>query len=162
MRKLLILVLVLGMASMASATISFVTNSATVGTGGSVTVSVSSDADDTAWSGYIGYSPGIASLTAVSSLTAAGTERAVTDPGYAGYFKLLAADGSDPFTSVDSGVQFTGNLAAGLSTGTYTINLWGASWTAGPLADTFTLTVVPEPITLALLGLGGLFLRRRK
>jgi hypothetical protein len=162
MRKLLILTLVLGMASMASATISFVSNSATVTTGGSVTVSVQSDADDTAWSGYLGYTPGLASLVSVAAQSAAGTSASATATAYSGYYFLLAADFSDPQTTVDTGVQFTGNLVAGLSTGVYAINLWGSSWTAGPLADTFTLTIVPEPITLALLGLGGLFLRRRK
>jgi hypothetical protein len=33
-------------------------------------------------------------------------------------------------------------------------------WSLGPMVDSVTL--VPEPMTLALLGLGGLFLRRRK
>ena len=31
-----------------------------------------------------------------------------------------------------------------------------------PIGDTFTFNIVPEPMTIALFGLGGLFLRRRK
>jgi len=32
----------------------------------------------------------------------------------------------------------------------------------GVVFDSVTVTFIPEPITVALLGLGGLFLRRRK
>ena len=35
-------------------------------------------------------------------------------------------------------------------------------YSTGLVVDTLTITQIPEPITLALLGLGGLFLRRRK
>jgi len=44
--------------------------------------------------------------------------------------------------------------------GTVTINLWDEN--ASYVEDTITVTQVPEPMTIALLGLAGLFLRRRK
>lgn len=52
--------------------------------------------------------------------------------------------------------------------GTYTItlvNLTTADLFSGAITSTYTplaITVIPEPMTIALLGLGGLFLRRRK
>ena len=38
----------------------------------------------------------------------------------------------------------------------------GVTYPAGTLFDTIDVTVVPEPMTVVLLGLGGVFLRRRK
>lgn len=49
-------------------------------------------------------------------------------------------------------------LCTGL--GDVTITLLDSS--LGNVIDTLTITQIPEPITFALLGLGGLFLRRRK
>ena len=37
-----------------------------------------------------------------------------------------------------------------------------SAWTLGQVYDTVTIQQIPEPMTMALLGLGGLFLRRRK
>ena len=45
-------------------------------------------------------------------------------------------------------------------TGTVTITLYGNDLVSA--IDTITINQIPEPITVALLGLGGLFLRRRK
>ncbi len=53
-----------------------------------------------------------------------------------------------PGTTVDI---TAGNINVGLSNWTFPTSLGGA-----------TLNIVPEPMTIALLGLGGLFLRKRK
>ena len=162
MRKLLILVLVLGMASMASATISFVTNSATINVSESYTVQVQSDIDSAGWTGYLGYAPGtVAALTSVWALPGAGDDATAPATSYAGYWQLNALDLTPPADSIVAGAQFEGTMQA-YAVGTYDIYLYDSFWTGHPVVDTFTLTVVPEPITLALLGLGGLFLRRRK
>jgi hypothetical protein len=45
----------------------------------------------------------------------------------------------------------------------YVHNLNGvAQGSVAPLCTSLKLHVIPEPVTMALLGLGGLFLRRRK
>ncbi|MHC4744784.1 MAG: PEP-CTERM sorting domain-containing protein [Planctomycetota bacterium] len=43
-----------------------------------------------------------------------------------------------------------------------TIDVKVLSENSGSVEDTFTIEAVPEPVTIALLGLGGLFLRRKK
>jgi hypothetical protein len=163
MRKLLILMLVLGMAPLAGATISLVSTAATVGLSGTTTVQVSSDTADLPWAGYLGYTHAGASLTSMWVLPAAGGDAAVAPSpgGYAGYWWMSAADNASPFT-IAAGVQFEGTLL-GTATGVYNFYLYDSNWST-PISPsgTFTLTVIPEPMTMALLGLGGLLLRRRK
>lgn len=157
MKKLLILALVFGMTSAASAALSL-GGATEVGVGETAIVTVSSD-DTAGWFGYIGYDAGVTGMVATSN---AGSDSYVTpDPyGYTGYFEIQAADMSDPFDSVQPGVQFEISVLGGVLGEVYTIDRWNAAWDT--VLESVQVTVVPEPMTIALLGLGSLFLLRRR
>jgi hypothetical protein len=178
MKKLLILVLVLGMASVASAapdvdfyiggsevsvinllvdqtvTLQLYANNAdayTMGIGGSDVSGnmYTSAATIAGFTGVYAYDTTKAGGDAYMSFYNSG-------PDYS-YFYLSASDSTSPFT-LTSGVQFTMALK-GLAEGTTYITMDISS----PGTDqTIQVNVIPEPMTIALLGLGGLFLRRRK
>jgi hypothetical protein len=87
--------------------------------------------------------------------------------GYA-YFNLDEYDENEleGAESVPAGLHWKDIVFTCVGPGIATINLYSASdpgtsenWT---LRDTLTVTQIPEPATMALLGLGALVLRRRK
>lgn len=59
------------------------------------------------------------------------------------------------------GPQFTINYSGGVLGDTVTISLF-VDPEYGVPADSVAITIIPEPMTVILLGLGGLFLCRRK
>lgn len=165
MKKLLILVLVLGLTSSASALITSLGGPTEVMYDGSVTINVISDTDYVAWFGYIGFDPAEVGVSACVATSNAGDDSIVTlNPyGWTGYYEIEAGDQTEPYDSVLAGVQFEitvmgGGLAKVGSV--YTIDLYDSNWTTPH--DTVQVTVIPEPMTVALLGLGGLFLLRRR
>jgi hypothetical protein len=161
MKKLLVLMLVLGMATAANATvISWSVDSLTLDINATAVVNLVAD-DAT---GYdiksVGATAGaVASIVDIDPLAAAGqdaTATALADP-YLGWWNILSADSTGtPMNSIVSGNHFDVTIK-GLATGTYAINsdYYGTN-------DVLNITVVPEPATVALLGLGGLFLLRRR
>ena len=169
MRKLVLLMLVLGMASMATAGLTFATGSATINVGDSVAVDVLADAANAGLNTTVDYvgnllDAGVSMAVPVagSAVQAAGIVDQ-TAAGYAGYYMLNM--GTTTAGGYVVGDQIATITLTGLAAGTYefyTYDPVGWSTTYVP-TDTFTLTVdVPEPITMGILGLGGLFLRRRK
>ena len=163
MKKLLILALVLGMTSAASAALSLggVYNG-TINVGETGIVTVISD-DTVGWMGYVGSdNPPVLGITGCVATTKAGQDSYVTpNPyGYVGYYEIQAADMSEPFDSVVAGVQFEISVYGATLGDVYTIDRWNTGWDT--ILESGTVTVIPEPMTIALLGLGGLFLLRRR
>jgi hypothetical protein len=161
MKKLLILMLVLGITSTASAVLTWSVSTVDVEPGASIVVQlVSSDADpfDPKW---VGQEPsGIAEITSILALPAATPDSIVLDPtatGYAGWWTVNTLDLNPP-SDIIAGAQYDVTITAGMTADVSTAfdsDSYGTN-------DVLTVNVIPEPMTIALLGLGGLFLLRRR
>ena len=178
MKKLLTIVLVLGMASAASAlTLNLTVNGADIGPGQDilvgdiVTIGVNSDGVG----GVNGKYSGALVINAFATDTGLGV--------WTGGANLYDGVG-EPLEFLSGGVAFVDNpqVAVAIATNAVLTDLVGAGIgmdyqfectgeglstitfiddATGP-GDSLTFNQIPEPITFALLGLGGLFLRRRK
>jgi hypothetical protein len=163
MRISLVLIMVLTLATSAQAALSLSLSASTVIVGSEVTVSIASDSSAN-WMGNFILSEDIvnwtdpisASLNGVTILPAAGVGAAATPIGNVGYHL------STGFYGISGGVQFIVNIKC-TAIGMIYIDLQDDSaygeMANGPLALNCG---VPEPMTIALLGLGGLFLSRRR
>jgi hypothetical protein len=168
MKKLVLLALVLGMASIASATLTLIPGSGgeiTINTNQVLTIQVSDTA--TAQEGKLSYviveEGGVGALSDAVALPEAGELGGTNPYSYAGWgagFELASGSAQQPGTLVP-GVQFTVDFMSAAQ-GTAIVSLWDGGGSYQAADDYVTVNVVPEPMTLALLGLGGLLLRHKK
>ena len=165
MRKLLILFLVLGLASTANALLIKVD-----GLEGDffevdeqTEITVVSE-DTSSWLGYIIVEEGgTGSLENVAVLDAAGDLGAAapyTEAGWGTGYELTASMGPAGDPPISVGNQFSLDYIGAIGD-TATISLFVDPEYTTPVASV-NVTVIPEPMTVILLGLGGLFLRRRR
>jgi hypothetical protein len=172
MKKLLVLMLVLGLCSTANAMLtaiqidvggSHVGASVSVVTGGTISLQIYSGNTD-AGLGYLA----LQNNSLYSLANPVVTTNAGDQGGYVGptVYTALPSDQTYELTvsrtfsgTITPGTMFTVNFVAGSATGIVGVDLYDEELTQ---YDTTNINIVPEPITITLLGLGGLFLRRRK
>ena len=162
MKKLLILMLVLGMTSAASAAITWSVSDVEIDVGDTAVVQLISDSDMPYTAVWVGADPsptGVAEISGIAGLPSVVDGGAVLT-AYAGWWNIEALDfNPDDSVVITVGPHFDVTIS-GLVEGTYTL---GSDFynTDGP-NDSLLVTVIPEPMTIALLGLGSLFLLRRR
>ncbi len=169
MKRLLLLMLVLGMTSGANGVLIQVDGqdpgqAIDIAEGVTSVISVVSE-DTSSWLGYIIVEDGgTGALTVAVNLDAAGDMGAVSAYAGAGWgagYELIASMNQGGVPAIAVGPQFTINYSGGVLGDTATISLF-VDPEYGVPADSVAITIIPEPMTVILLGLGGLFLRRRK
>jgi len=160
MKKLLVLTLVLGLATVATATITVDPLAASVENGSSITISISSD-NDASYGRFLIIDNLAGTLSNQVLLSAAGPAGLVMDDvelGAPGTFMFQALSFDVPSTVVP-GLHFTVDYTANDDSSLVTIAVLDFDF--NPVGS-IEIQNTPEPMTLGLLGLGGLFLRRRK
>lgn len=163
MKKLLVLTLVLGLASGASAALTLVGAPAEpIDIGESISILVN-NSEDGAYSGWLEIAgQAVADYDGDPVFTAAGDPGGASEmkpaDGYPGWYEFTVAS-FPPNPTIAAGDHIEVNVM-GVSEGTAALNLYATDGVT--LLDTAQITVIPEPMTIALLGLGALFLRRRR
>ena len=160
MKIFLILMLVLGMASAANAALTWSVDEVYLPPGETVVVQLISDNDQSYTFVWLGADPsptGVAEITGITALPAAAEGTAVLT-SYPGWWIVEAVDSTPP-SDIVAGPHFDVTIKGLSGDGTYTINS-DFFETAGPNDTLFLWT--PEPMSIALLGLGGLFMLRRR
>ncbi|MFA5239588.1 MAG: PEP-CTERM sorting domain-containing protein [Phycisphaerae bacterium] len=156
MKKLLVLVLVLGMVSTAGAALSFGISGLNVTVSGGLEqdlyVVVVSDDGSVSMTLNIPPAPSMSGLAGPSSDLAG---MGLFPDGYTGEYWALTSGVGETYANGD---YLTGSGAEGATVYASWFDEYGGSGFIG----SGVLTSVPEPTTMALLGLGGLLLKRRK
>ena len=167
MKKLLVLMLVFAMASAASAALTILDNE-------DGTFGLQSDVDwtSTADDIYFVVITEVADYPTVGAVTAAAPADSFIETGVnaagagivgfpAGWDGMLGWIGTiTAGTVVTPGALYMDGFVSNIGNTVYLHPVSGDTWELGAALDSVTL--IPEPMTVALLGLGGLFLLRRR
>ena len=159
MKKLLVLSLVLSVASLATAGMSLSGDvSGLVGEDLTIQVLVTDEIPGGGVASTIWFGLNDAALDIVSAQVEplAGSSAVMVD--YSADWQYLNWPTSPLLGSYGDGVWAT-FVVEGLAEGTYSVQVQDNNYDT---QDTATVTIVPEPMTMALLGLGGLLIRRKK
>ena len=169
MKKLLVLMLVLSLATIANATLTLRiggndTDEASILDSGSIVVSIYKDTTgpETPFID-VGASADLSTkftLSGAAMTTNAGNMGSFLDISPQAGFQEYQVTIADSAGNITAGIQFNVTVN-GVSGQTYDVVV--QQWDDGGnnIIDTATIHIVPEPMTLALLGLGGLFIRRK-
>jgi hypothetical protein len=162
MKKALGLLLVLGLASVANAALDLVPNTISISpVNGTALASVNSS-NNLAYVCWLEVAdPTVANFQGAPSFTAGGNPTGFSAiqayPEYGAWYQATVAT-NDPSKPLVAGQQISATLI-GKKLGATVLNLYAEDGVTK--LDSSPVTVVPEPMSLMLLGLGGLFLRRR-
>lgn len=163
MKKLVVLTLVLAVASGANAALTLVdVPTDPINIGDSISILVN-NSDDGAYSGWLQITDqAVADYDGDPVFTAAGDtagqstmEVYAPDPGW----YTFTVSSLDPENPIVAGDHIQVNIV-GISEGSSVLGLYDSDGVT--LLDSATINVIPEPMTIVLLGMGGLFLRRRR
>ena len=168
MKKLFVLLLVFGLASAANAvTVGLSVDGVNVSggaedilIGSTITLSVVSDTDDYSWKMEVSTLQADATIQLPIATSKAGSMASVTDFSGAGLWDYELNSAGPVGGGAVSGEQWTMQLTTLGALGTHFIVDFG-EYGQTPVSS-IDFTVVPEPMTIALLGLGSLFLLRRR
>lgn len=168
MKRLVAMLLIFGMASTANAVLLQVDGVAAtdveIAEGATSLITIVGE-NASSWLGYIIVEEGGAGqLSDVSIVSAAGDLAAYepyTEAGWGAGYMLTAAASPGSTQPISTGAQFNVNYSGATLGQTATISLFVDPEYTTPVASV-NVSIIPEPMTIALLGLGALFLRKRK
>jgi hypothetical protein len=168
MKRLVALLLVFGMASAANAVFLQVNGTTTdnveIAEGVPSVITVVGE-DASSWLGYlIVEEGGTGMLSDATILDAAGnlaSSAPYEEAGWGAGYQLITGMSPESTMPIAAGPQFNVNYSGGTLDQAAKISLFIDPEYTTPVASV-NVSIIPEPITIALLGFGALFLRRRK